>query len=80
MTLSVTLVLTLVWMWLHVRTHGNRYVDSFSLMPMFAGWLVSMRYTNLKSRSGPAQAIFMAGTIVVLIIVFALAGWITSKI
>jgi len=76
--LSTTLVLTLVWMWLHVRTHGNAYVDSFSIMPMLVGWVLSMRYTHLKSRSGPAQLIFVAGTIGVLIAIFALTGWIIT--
>jgi hypothetical protein len=80
MTLTVTLALTLVWMWLHVRTHGNAYVDAFSLMPMFVGWLSGMRYTTLRLRSGPAQAIFIAGTIGMLILLFALTGWITSRI
>ena len=78
--LSATLVLTLGWMWLHVRTHGNAYVDSFSLMPLFVGWLLSMRYTYLKARSGPAQAIFIAVTIGLFILIFGLAGWITSRI
>jgi hypothetical protein len=78
--LIATVVLSLGWMWLHVRTHGAPYVDAFSLMPFLAGWLLSMRYTYLKERSGPAQAIFMAGSIGILTLLFGLAGWITSRI
>ena len=77
--LSATIVLSIVWMWLHVRTHGNAYVDSFSLMPMFIGWLLSLPYTTLKARSRPAQAIFVAVTIGLLVVLFAAIGWITAR-
>jgi hypothetical protein len=76
--LGATAVLSLGWMWLHVRTHDNPYVDAFSLMPLFVAMLLSMRYTYLKGRSGPAQAIFIAGTIAMLTALFGLVGWITS--
>jgi hypothetical protein len=76
--LGATVGLSLGWMWLHVRTHGDSYVDSFSLMPLLAALLLSMRYTYLKGRSGPAQAIFIVGTIAMLTLLFGLVGWITA--
>jgi hypothetical protein len=79
-TLGATVVLTAGWMWLHVRMHDNPYVDSFSLMPMLAGWRVSMRHTYLKGRSGAAQAIFITGTVALLFLFFGVIGWITARI
>ena len=77
--LGATVVLTFAWVWLHIRTGDDPYVDSFSLMPMLAALLLSMRYTYLKGRSGPTQAIFIGGTIAMLTAVFGLAGWITAR-
>jgi hypothetical protein len=77
--LAMTLILTAAWVWLHVRTHDNAYVDAFSLMPLMSAWLLSMRYTYLKARSGLAQAIFIGGTLALLAVIFGLAGWITSR-
>lgn len=77
--LGTTLALTLGWMWLHVRTDDNPYVDSFSAMPFFAGLMLSMRYTYLKTRSGAAQAIFIGGTLAILILIFGLAGWVNAS-
>ena len=78
--LGVTAVLTLVWVWLRVKTHDDPYVESFSIMPFFAGLLVSMRYTYLKARSAAAQAIFIGGSLAMLTLIFALAGWISGRI
>ena len=76
--LGTTLVLTAAWMWLRFRTDDNPYVDAFSAMPFFVGLMVSMRYTYLKTRSAAAQAIFIGGTLAVLILIFAVAGWINA--
>ena len=73
-----TLVLTAAWMGVRLRTHDNAYVDAFSAMPFFVGLLLSMRYTYLKTRSGAAQAIFIAGSLVFIALIFALAGWISA--
>jgi hypothetical protein len=77
---GVTLVLTLAWMWLRVKTHDDPYVESFSIMPFFAGMIVSMRYTYLKARSAAVQAIFIGGTLAMMTLIFALAGWLTTRI
>ena len=77
--LGATVVLSLAWMWLHVRTHDDPYVDAFALMPLFAGLLLSMRHTYLKARSGASQAIFIGGTIAMLTLIFGLVGWITAR-
>lgn len=78
--LGATLVLTIGWMGLHARSGDNPYVDAFSLMPLFTGYVLSMRHTYLKGRSGPTQAIFIGGTIGMLTVIFALAGWVTARI
>ena len=77
---AVTVVLTLGWMWLHVKTHDNPYVDAFSLMPLFAGLLLSLRYTYLKPRSAAAQTIFIGGSLAMLSLLFGFVGWITAHI
>ena len=79
-TLGTTVILTAGWMWLHVRMRDNPYVDAFALMPILGGWLVSVRRTYLKGRSGLAQAIFITGTIAVLTLLFTLVAWITARI
>jgi hypothetical protein len=78
-TLGATVVLYAGWLWLHVRMRDNPYVDSFSLMPMLLGWMVSVRHTYLKGRSGPTQTIFIGGTIALMTLFFALIGWITAR-
>ena len=78
--LGSTLVLSLGWMWLHAKTGNDPYVDSFSLMPVFVGWLLSLHYTSLKGRSAAAQAIFIGGSIVMLAALFGVVGWITARI
>lgn len=77
--LGVTAVLTIAWVWLRVRIDDDPYVDAFSLMPLFAGLLMSMRYTYLKGRSGAAQAIFIGGTLAMVALIFGLAGWIAAS-
>ena len=79
-TLGTTVVLCAGWMWLHARMHDNPYVDAFALMPILGGWLVSIRHTYLKGRSGLAQAIFITGMLIALAVFFALIGWISSRI
>ena len=77
--IGTTLVLTLGWMWLRVWTDDNPYVDAFSAMPFFAGLMLSMRYTYLKTRSGAAQAIFIGGTLAIIVLIFGLAGWVNAS-
>lgn len=79
-TLGVTLVLTLLWMWLHVTSDDNPYVDAFSLMPFLIGLLLSMRYTNLKGRPALTQTVFIGGSIAMLTVLFTIVGWITTRI
>jgi hypothetical protein len=75
-----SLLLTVIWLWLHIRLGDNPYVDSFSMMLFLAPYVASMRYTSLKGRSGRTQAICIAGTILVMTLIFGLTGWITTRI
>jgi len=78
--LGLTVVLTLGWMWLHVRIGDNPYTDALSMMPVMTALLVSMRYTYLKGRSAATQAIFIAGNLALLTVFFLAMGWIGARL
>jgi len=78
--LGGTIVLTLVWMRLHAVYGDNPYVDSFSLMPFLAALLLSLPLTSLKGRSRAAQAVFVGGSLVLLIVIFLLAGLVSARL
>jgi hypothetical protein len=76
-----TLLITALWMTLHIRRIGNRtYVDAFSSMAFLVPYLFSLRYTSLKGRSLKTQSIFIGGMILVLALIVTAAGWLASKI
>jgi hypothetical protein len=74
-----TLILTVAWVWLHVRVGDHPYVDSFSMMPFLAPYLVSMKYTYLKGRPAVTQATFIMGSILAIALMFVLTGWVTAR-
>jgi hypothetical protein len=79
--LGGTLLLTAIWMTMHIRRIGDRtYVDTFSAMAYLVPYLISLRYTSLKGRSLRTQSIFIGGMILVLTLILATAGWIASRI
>jgi hypothetical protein len=79
--LGGTLLLTAIWMTMHIRRIGDRtYVDSFSAMAFLVPYLFSLHYTSLKGRSPRTQTIFIGGTILMLTLILGAAGWIASKI
>jgi hypothetical protein len=80
MTIGLTIVLTLGWMALHVRTHDNPYVDSLSMMPIVTSWLFGMRYTYLKDRGWAVQAAFIGGISTVVAAILLGAGWLSTLI
>jgi hypothetical protein len=75
-----TIVLTLIWMAVHVRIGDNDYVDALSILPFMIPLLASMRYTYLKDRPGSVQAVFIGGLSLVLIAMMLAAGWIASRL
>lgn len=79
-TLGGTLLLTALWMALHVRLGDRTYVDAFSAMAFLVPYLFSMRYTSLKGRSLATQSIFIGGMILLLTLILGAAGWIASMI
>lgn len=78
--LGGTLLLTALWMAIHIRLGDRRYVDAFSAMAFFVPYLFSLRYTSLKGRSLRTQSIFIGGMILVLALIFGNAAWIASMI
>lgn len=79
--LGGTLLLTAIWMTLHIRRIGDRtYVDAFSAMAFLVPYVFSLRYTSLKGRSLRTQSIFIGGTIFVITLILGSAGWIASKL
>jgi hypothetical protein len=78
--LGGTLLLTALWMTLHIRLGDRTYVDAFSAMAFLVPYLFSLRYTSLKGRSLRTQSIFIGGMILTLTLILGTAGWIASKI
>jgi hypothetical protein len=78
--LGGTILLTALWMTLHIRLGDRTYVDAFSAMAFLVPYLFSLRYTSLKGRSARTQSIFIGGTILALILILGTAGWIAAKI
>ena len=79
-SLGGTLLLTALWMALHIRLGDQSYLDAFSAMAFLVPYLFSLRYTSLKGRSLRTQSIFIGGMILVLALIFGAAGWIASRI
>ena len=78
--LGGTLLLTGLWMALHIRLGDRTYVDAFSAMAFLVPYLFSLRYTSLKGRSFATQSIFIGGMLLVLTLILGTAGWIASMI
>jgi hypothetical protein len=78
--LGGTVVLTLIWMLVHVRFGDNPYVDSFSLTPFLTAMFLSMPLTYLKGRPAISQAAFISCGIAVLAAFSLLLGFITARI
>ena len=78
--LGGTLLLTALWMTLHIRLGDHTYIDSFSVMAFLVPYLFSLHYTSLKGRSLRTQSIFIGGNILVLTLILGTAGWIASKL
>ena len=78
--LGGTIVLTAIWMALHVRLGDQTCVDAFSAMAFMIPYLFSLRYTSLKGRSPATQAIFIGGMILLLSLIFVVAGWTAGRL
>jgi hypothetical protein len=79
-TVGLTLVLTLIWMYAHIRIGDNPYVDSLSIMAFMVPLLFSMRYTWLKRRPASVQAVFIGGLSLALAAFMLAAGWLAAQI
>jgi hypothetical protein len=79
-SLGGTLLLTALWMALHIRLGDRTYVNAFSAMAFLVPYLFSLRYTSLKGRSLRTQSIFIGGMILLLTLILGTAGWVASKI
>jgi hypothetical protein len=73
-----TIVLSLAWMRLHVLTGDNPYVDSFSTVPFLAALILSLPFTYLKGRRRSTQAVFILGSLVLVIASALAVGYLTT--
>lgn len=78
--LGGTLVLTLAWMALHIWVGDNPYVDAFSTMPFLVPLLMSLPFTYLKGRPRVSQIVFLGGSLLFLVAIGGLAGFVTTRI
>ena len=77
---GMTLLLTPIWMYAHIRIGDNPYVDSLSIMPFMIPLLLSMRYTWLKRRPASVQAVFIGGMSLAIAAFMLAAGWLAAQI
>lgn len=79
-TILGTLVLTLAWMWAHLRLGDNTYLDSLSVLPFLVPYLASMRLTYLKTRPFNVYVAFLIGWSLILTLFLLAVGWIGTQI
>jgi hypothetical protein len=80
-TLALVLVwLALVWIWKHQHLAGTDYLMSLLPMTYLVPYLVGLRYTSLKGRSGVAQATVIAGISATTAAILLLAAWIATRL
>ena len=78
--IALTIAFTLAWMWAHITTDDNAYVDSFAVMPFLAAYLLSMPFTSLKGRSRASKAVFIGGSLLVLTAGCLAVGFISARL
>jgi len=78
--LGGTIVLTLGWMAVRVRTGESAYLDALSALAFLAPTVVSMRYTSLKRRPGTVQAIFIGGLLLLVTAILLAAALIADRL
>ena len=78
--LGVTVVLSILYVWLHVRFGDNPYVDAFSIMPFMAGLILSLPFTYLKGRPTISQAVFLGMNLLFLTAILVIAGAISARL
>jgi hypothetical protein len=74
-----TLALVLPWLSAVRQSHGNEYVMTLAPMTYVLPYLVGLRYTSLKGRSGRAQVVLIIGLGVLLTAFLLVVGWICTK-
>ena len=79
-TILGTVVLTLAWMWAHVRLGDNTYVDSLAVMLFLVPYLISLRMTYLKTRPLNVYLAFVIGWTLLLTAFLLAVGWIAAQI
>jgi hypothetical protein len=78
--LGGTLFLALRYLWSVWQFGKNPYLTALSPMAYFLPMLISLRWTALKGRSAPTQAIFIGGFSAGLTAFFLLVEWISRLI
>ncbi len=77
-TIGGTILLTLAWMWLHLRIGDNPYTDSFSVLAFILPMLLGMRFTYLKDKPFSVYIAFVVTMSALVAAVLAMAAWISS--
>ncbi len=74
-----TILLTLIWMRLHIVGGDNPYVDSFATVPFLAAYILSLPFTYLKERPRRTQVVFVIAGLVLVISGALTVGFITAR-
>src|SRR5262245_43673064 len=77
--LGSTVVLALAYVAIHARFGDNAYLDSFAVTPFIAPLILSLPFTYLKGRPALSQAIFIGGSLLLLVAINLVIGFITAR-
>ena len=77
-TILGTLALVLPALWAQARYGSNPYLESLMLVSWMFPFLLSLRYTSLKGRTGLVQAVFIAGNAGIVMAIMLTAAWLNA--
>lgn len=78
LALGVTIVATILWLWLRAAYPHNEYVRSFSFMTYSMAYPATLPFTSLKGRARGTQVILIGGLLLFQIAVWLLVGFILT--
>ena len=79
-TIVVSLVAAIAFVWASARYGNDPYLTSLVSVSWLVASVFSQRYTTLKGRSGRVQAVLIGGQSAIVIAIALAAAWATTRI
>jgi hypothetical protein len=77
-TIGGTLALVVPWVWAKAQYGSAPYLDSVMLVSWVYPFLLSLRYTSLKGRSGRVQAVFIGVNAAIVTAIMLASAWLNA--